>query len=63
MDDGEQKMYCKHCWNELERIEYREKGARTYGDVENVLKHKAHPKYVVCSKSPITDEDVINELP
>jgi hypothetical protein len=57
---AEKQMFCKHCWNRVERIKYKEEGVRTPGSVENVWKHSAfstHP----CSINPITDDDVMLE--
>lgn len=54
------QMLCRHCWNKVERIKYRDDGARTPGAVENVWKHIAGSLYQ-CSISPITDGDVMPE--
>ena len=57
------QMYCRLCWNPVERIQYRAEGKVIGGgDIQNVWKHSApltHPP--ACSKNPIMDDDVISE--
>ena len=56
------QMYCRHCWNPVERIQYRAEGKTIgRGDIENVWKHSRITNPPPCSKNPIMDEDVVSE--
>jgi len=55
-------MYCRECWNQVVRIEYREGKIIGSGDVQNEWKHR--PPFdnpPPCSKNPIMDDDVVSE--
>lgn len=56
------QMYCRHCWNPVERIQYREEGKVIGGgDRQNVWKHSRVVNAPLCSTNPIMDEDVMDE--
>lgn len=68
MAEKQYEGWCKHCFNPVRRIQYRK---NRHGEVSQIGRGKGHvwvhdkrggtKNKVLCSKSPLLDEDVSDE--